>query len=217
MTYPGCDPKTGIDARSYIVKLAEHLESVHQVSLLSRRGLEIVGINTNGTKAVVEGGSHKGSGCAVFPEFTSGGNTAGMSFHARRNGVGEGNRYRRLLEIKGCGKNGSQLGILVFFGHVLVSNPDLAFVLAFDVEAEIGDEGDDGLLGYLVGIEADRHFAFGIGRLAGSDALLLAEHGVEAGSAGDTTEPLDEISYSLVRFSRQAFEGSQAANARHGH
>src|ERR1700723_182360 len=33
--------------------------------------------------------------------------------------------------------------------------PCLTFVLAFDSEAETGDEGDDGLLGYLVGIEAD--------------------------------------------------------------
>ncbi len=41
--------------------------------------------------------------------------------------------------------------------------PRLAFVFAYDGKAQIGDEGDDGLLGYLVGIEADRHLAFGIG------------------------------------------------------
>jgi len=34
---------------SHIFQLAEYLESIHQVSLLSRGGLKIVSINTNGT------------------------------------------------------------------------------------------------------------------------------------------------------------------------
>ncbi len=39
----------------------------------------------------------------------------------------------------------------------------LAFVVWLDGEAQVGDEGDDGLFGYPVGIECDRHLALGIG------------------------------------------------------
>ena len=68
-----------------------------------------------------------------------------------------------------------------------------------------------------LGIEADRHLAFRIGRFAGSDALLLAKHGVEAGGAGDAAESLDQISHRLARSRSHAFERSQAADTRQGH
>src|ERR1700728_824657 len=95
--------------------------------------------------------------------------------------------------------------------------PRLAFVFAHDGKAEIGDEGEDGVLAYLAGIKADRHLALGIGRFAGRDALLLAQHGVEAGGTGNTAESLDEVSQGPGLCSRHGFNGSEAAHTRQRH
>jgi hypothetical protein len=71
--------------------------------------------------------------------------------------------------------------------------PLLVFVVWLHGKAQIGDEGDDGLLRSLMGVESDSGFAFGIGRFAGGDAFLLTKQGVETGGAGNTGESLDLI------------------------
>ncbi len=115
-----------------------------------------------------------------------------MALHTGGQRVGEGDRYRRLLKIQRCGKGRANCES--------VRSWDIysAFRFWLHGEAEIGDESDDGLLGYLVGIEANRDLALRIGRFARSNALLLAEHGIETGSAGDATESLDEIDHGLA-------------------
>ena len=122
------EPESRQVFRPHIVKLSEYFESIHQVGLLRGRGLKVVGINTDGTEVVVGGGGGKGDAGAVLPESAACWNTAGVRLYPGRNGVGEGNRYRRLLKIERCGKNGASCEYIFI--------PPLTFVLAFDRKAQ---------------------------------------------------------------------------------
>src|SRR5579863_4393595 len=91
------------------------------------------------------------------------------------------------------------------------------FGLFADGETQAGDEIFDLTFGDLVGVEADCCYALRVGGGAGRNSLLLAEHGVEARGAGDTTEAMDLIRDDSFWRGGYCLERSQGAGCGDGH